>query len=324
MITLGWKQFNSTALSILLHLVLGALLIFSFEFSKKPTAQPQPIDIVEAVAVDKRQVEAELASLKKAEETKRNKEKQRMAALETKAKAMEEKRRLEERRLLEAKRKKQQEEKQRKQEQTRLAQLAQEKQALEEKRKLEEQKLAEAKLKKQEEEAQRKQEQARLVQLAQEKKILEEKRKLEEQKIKAAEEKKAQLEKEAEQRRIAEEKQRVQAELAEKLAQEEAAEQVRKDQALVARFAAIWIRRIGNAFNQTGLPKGLSCQIQVRLTPSGEVIGVSIVRPSGNEIFDRRTINAVQKASPLPVPDDVAIFEKMFRNNILDFKPLNE
>ena len=34
-------------------------------------------------------------------------------------------------------------------------------------------------------------------------------------------------------------------------------------------------------------------------------------KSSGNDIFDRRAQNAVQKASPLPVPDDIATFERL-------------
>ena len=65
----GWlTTLSSSALSLILHVVLGALLIFSFDFTAQPKIQPKNnINTVKAVTVDKKQVEIELARIKKVE-----------------------------------------------------------------------------------------------------------------------------------------------------------------------------------------------------------------------------------------------------------------
>ena len=64
----------------------------------------------------------------------------------------------------------------------------------------------------------------------------------------------------------------------------------------------------------------LSCTVEVRLIPSGEVIDAQIVRSSGNPAFDRSVEAAVFKASPLPVPPDPDVMEQ-FRSLRFEFKP---
>lgn len=46
----------------------------------------------------------------------------------------------------------------------------------------------------------------------------------------------------------------------------------------------------------------MSCEVMVRLIPSGDVIQVQLTRSSGDSTFDRSVENAVHKAAPLPVP----------------------
>ena len=70
--------------SIALHIILIALLVFSIEFA--PTPQPPTVNtknIVNAVSVDKTQVESELKKLKQAEENKRSEEKKTAARIRT-------------------------------------------------------------------------------------------------------------------------------------------------------------------------------------------------------------------------------------------------
>ena len=62
----------------------------------------------------------------------------------------------------------------------------------------------------------------------------------------------------------------------------------------------------------------LSCTVEVRLIPSGEVIDAKIVRSSGNAPFDRSVETAVFKASPLPVPPDPEVMEQ-FRTLRFEF-----
>ena len=67
--------------------------------------------------------------------------------------------------------------------------------------------------------------------------------------------------------------------------------------------------------------QGLKCTIQVKLLPSGEVMDAVVVGSSGDPVFDRSAENAVRKASPLPVPQDRAVFNQSFRVFTFVFKP---
>ena len=62
----NWLQTSrSLFFSVVLHIVLGGILIFSFKFSTKPVPMHKPTtNIVNAVSVDKKQVELELKRLK--------------------------------------------------------------------------------------------------------------------------------------------------------------------------------------------------------------------------------------------------------------------
>lgn len=299
---IGWfTTLSSGVLSLILHIVIGALLIISFDFTPKPkNPTRKDVNVVEAVAVDKKQVEIEIARIKKIEEDKHKKEKKRLDDLDKKAKNLEKKRKEEEKKLADTKKKKAAEEKKRKEEQARVTKLEKETKELEEKRKLKE---------KQNKEAEEKAKKLKAEEKAREEKEAQDKRKKEEaDRLKAEEE----------------QKKRHEDDLAAELAAEEAAEQASKDQALISSIANKIKRSIESNFNKVGLPNGLQCILKVRLIPGGEVTNVSIAKSSGNDIFDRRAVNATQKASPLPVPDDVTTFERLRLREInLTFKPAN-
>ena len=53
----------------------------------------------------------------------------------------------------------------------------------------------------------------------------------------------------------------------------------------------------------------------------GTVISAEVISSSGDEIFDRSAENAVQKASPLPVPNDKELFNQEFRTFQFLFNP---
>lgn len=71
-----------------------------------------------------------------------------------------------------------------------------------------------------------------------------------------------------------------------------------------------------NWIRPASAPDGLNCLVRVRLAPGGEVLAVSIVKSSGNTLFDRSVENAVFKAAPLPVPDDPQLFKYVREINI--------
>jgi colicin import membrane protein len=135
-----------------------------------------------------------------------------------------------------------------------------------------------------------------------------------ERKRKAEQEAKRKAEAKAEAARQREAEQALQAQLAEEAAQ------ARAQSALSEFIPYIQERVQNNWLRPLGSPPGLSCVIQVKLIPGGEVVGTRVVRSSGNQLFDESVERAVQKASPLPLPDDPALF-KYFREINFNFVP---
>lgn len=74
-----------------------------------------------------------------------------------------------------------------------------------------------------------------------------------------------------------------------------------------------WIR-------PASLSKELNTEVLVSQIPGGEVIRVTVTESSGNVAFDRSVVNAIWKASPLPLPKDPALFT---RNLQFVFDPEN-
>ena len=153
----NWLQtLKSLFFSILLHIILGILLIFSFKFETKPVAINKPTtNIIKAISVDKKQVDLELKRLQQIDENKKSKEIKRQKELEKKAEAAKKKRIAEENKLKKIKKKKEEEKKKRKSEENKLKKLEKERKKLEKKQKEEKQKAEAAERKRKEEEKQK-------------------------------------------------------------------------------------------------------------------------------------------------------------------------
>ena len=292
---MGFLTLRSLLYSLALHAVVITALVVNFDAERTPVFKPEPVEnIVEAVTVDDQAVEQELQRLRELEQEKQRAMEEKLEELEEQASAVEKRRKEEERK----------------------------KQAAEQKRKEEEKRKSEAEKKRKEEErriaAQRDRiKQEKLEAEAELKRIEDENRKAEaEQKRLEDEQRKAQ----AERQRIAEEKRKKEEEEARRkqLAQEQQAQ----DKITLQNIVAEIYRVVAGNFNKTGLPKGLECVLSVQTVPGGEVISVTINKPSGNEVFDRRAVTAVEKASPLPLPSDAAVFERLrLRKFNFIFKP---
>lgn len=59
------------------------------------------------------------------------------------------------------------------------------------------------------------------------------------------------------------------------------------------------------------IDKKLSAQLLIDLAPGGTVLGVKILKSSGNAALDSSAVTAVWKSSPLPVPSAAHVFEQM-------------
>jgi len=90
-----------------------------------------------------------------------------------------------------------------------------------------------------------------------------------------------------------------------------------KAMAAMSQFEGLIRERVTrNWIRPLGVPDGLNCLVHVRLAAGGQVLSVSIVKSSGNALFDRSVENAVYKAAPLPVPDDPQLFQYVREINI--------
>ena len=292
---MGFLTLRSFLLSLALHTVVIAALVVNFDSPRTPVFKPEPVEnIVEAVTVDDQAVEKELQRLRELEREKQEAMEKKLKELEEQASAVEKRRKEEEKKKQAAERKRKEEEK-RKSEAEKKRKEEERRIAAERDRIKQEQLEAEAELKRIEDEN---------------RKAEAEQRRLEEEKRKAEAER--QRKEEAERKKAAEEAER------KRLAQEQQAQ----DKIILQNIVAEIYRAVAGNFNKTGLPKGLECVLSVQTVPGGEVISVTINKPSGNEVFDRRAVTAVEKASPLPLPSDTAVFERLrLRKFNFIFKP---
>jgi len=94
-------------MAVLVHVVLGVILFVSLEWTDVPTPRQAEVNIVKAVAIDEKKIQAELKKLKKAEAKKKKKARK----LDKKAKDAIKKRKREEKRLAELRKKRKAEKK---------------------------------------------------------------------------------------------------------------------------------------------------------------------------------------------------------------------
>lgn len=277
--------------AILVHVVLAGILFVSLEWTDLPTPAQHKVDIVKAVAVNEKQVLAELEKIKKAEARKKKKATAKQKKLDKQAREARKKRQREEKRLAKLRKERAAEKKRQKK--------------LQKERKAEEKRIAAERAQKKKELARIKAEQAKLEQ----KRLAEEKR----------------LADAATKRRLLEEKRRRDAEAAARRA-ELLAEQRRMEAAEQKRLSSLrgqYIADIQNAVERRWIrpasaKQGLKCKVAVNQIPGGEVINVTVTQCIGDEVFRRSVETAVYKASPLPRPSDPALFD---REIVFTFKP---
>lgn len=147
-----------------------------------------------------------------------------------------------------------------------------------------------------------------------EQKSLEKKRQQEQQRLKALE---AQRKQEEDRLQRLEQKKREE-ELRNKLQAEQERMELESDkqkQSMINQYRAMIEAKVRqNWIIPASAKEGMSCEIQVRLIPSGDVIQVQLTKTSGDSTFDRSVENAVHKASPLPVPPAESGLFDVFRD----------
>ena len=153
---------------------------------------------------------------------------------------------------------------------------------------------------------------------------LEKKRKKQEQQEKEAKAKLDKLEKQRQEKQALLEKEERQRQ--EKIAAKKRAEEKKKrmhyEQSEVSKYKGLIRSQITrNWIFPASYQKGMKCKILVRLIPSGDVVSVRIIQSSGNSAFDRSVEMAVNKASPLPVPESSSGLFDHFREVEFVFDP---
>ena len=174
-----------------------------------------------------------------------------------------------------------------------------------------EQKRIEAEEKRAEQEKVRKEEEARK---AEERKQAEEQKRVEE----------AKREEERKQKVAAEERDRQKQEAARKVREAEEAKAAARaaQQKLIndwrARIQAAVKSRVVLPPNIEGNPEA---RFEVVLLPGGDVLSATLKKSSGNAAYDDAVERAINRASPLPVPNDTDLFQENFRELNLVFRP---
>lgn len=140
----------------------------------------------------------------------------------------------------------------------------------------------------------------------------------------------AEVEKQLEQKKIIDAKKAQQAAQAEQRVRAEQAaqaerERVRAEQAAAGKMvdehkARIIAKIRRNIVMPPDVPDNARAEFDVVLLPGGSVLSVKLTKPSGKEAYDSAVERAIFKAQPLPLPPDVALFNK-FRELHLMFSP---
>jgi colicin import membrane protein len=106
--------------------------------------------------------------------------------------------------------------------------------------------------------------------------------------------------------------------LRDQLAEEEGLMQARSSPAM-SQYAAAIKERIERNWNRPpSAQSGLECVVAVSQSPNGTVLRAEVVQCNGDAAVRQSIENAVQRASPLPLPSDMRLFERNLRFN---FKP---
>ena len=299
--------------ALLVHIALLGVLVFSLDWSPtvKPSASGKKAP-VQAVVVDAAKLESEIRRQKQQEDKKQHEAQEKLKKLEQQAKEAEQKRKQEEKRVADLKR--EAEIKKKAEAESKRKAAAKKKAEAESKRKAEAKKKAEAESKRKAEAKKKAEAERKRKEEATKKAEAEKKRKAEAKKKAEAERKR----KEEAQRKAAE--QEMQARLAAE--QERMASQRRTAmQRMIDEYVLYIQEKVQRSWiRPSDSGSGLSCTVEVRLIPGGDVIDARIVRGSGNPVFDRSVEAAVLRASPLPVPSDVEVMEK-FRTIRFEFNP---
>ena len=134
----------------------------------------------------------------------------------------------------------------------------------------------------------------------------------------------ARQKREQKQRELAQERARKQAALDEKLRQEQAAELAQQDKQSVNSYLQLIQGRLSQNWSRPPSARlGMQTLIELRLVPTGRIVGVKILESSGDIAFDRSVEQAAFKAAPFSELQSMEprLFEQYFRVVKVLFNP---
>ncbi|MDF1764293.1 MAG: cell envelope integrity protein TolA, partial [Oleibacter sp.] len=147
---------------------------------------------------------------------------------------------------------------------------------------------------------------------------------------KAAKEKaaKAKAEKEAAQKALEQEMMQQLAEEESLIRKQQEAAQRAADERRMAQTSEEYVGLIQGAVQQNwsyppNVNSTMEVTVRINMLPTGEVVSINILRSSGKAALDRSVEQAIMKAQPLPVPNDIQTFERNFRTFTMTFRPEN-
>jgi colicin import membrane protein len=112
------------------------------------------------------------------------------------------------------------------------------------------------------------------------------------------------------------------------MAQSAATARAAATQQIIEKYKRLIDQRVYKTWTSkpTSARHGMVTVLRVSVLPGGEVASVITQTSSGDSAFDASAENAVRHSSPLPVPDDIAVFNQQFRifTLTLTFKPKPE
>ena len=312
------KDIISGSYSLLLHIVLLGIFVVGMESQSTPHFIAKPkVDIVQATVMDEAQVLEEMVRLQEFEDKKLQQEKDRQAKVDEKLAETQQELARKEQEFLDqqerAKIEKQQRDLKAKQEQEKIHQLEQARKLEDTKRvKAEQERLAAEELKQKADEKRREAEEKQ--------RLAEADRKAEEQRQRDAEEKARKAEAD-EKKRIAklkadrkkaealEKKKEAEQQMQDSLAAEFAKEEQERETIRINGIVNLVVLQISQKVKRNWIrpasgSSDLQATVHVKLMPGGDVKQVTVVKSSGNAIFDRSVESAVYKAAPLPQPKD--------------------
>lgn len=96
-----------------------------------------------------------------------------------------------------------------------------------------------------------------------------------------------------------------------------------EEEQLVAQYVQIIKDLIADNWQLPANPSGKHAEVELRTTPTGEIVSSKIIESSGDPLFDNSVLNAVKRTQSFPELKQlpIAVFERHFRQFSLVFQP---